>query len=272
MPVNLIEKNKNQYQKIEYFLSEPGKHFIRFLQPLEEAVAIKFHYIPRFKTSIACLGSECPICENNRQLYAENPGKKWNEIPGLVSTSEKYAINILDRTPVKVCPNTACQSEVKADLTGTFPPSCPKCKTIVTGVDITISDKVKVLTLNRTNAEETGKQELSQLDERGEPKPVTSYDFDVLVVAKGEKREMFPPQANPSRNDPVDVPEELFFDCTQAIVRLTPDEMLEHLKGVSIRDLYAARKAEAIAPKDVTTELTEEQKKQIASEVEDILN
>jgi hypothetical protein len=242
MPFQLTQRQISTFKKLDYFNQEPGKHYIRFLEPTESAAVIPFHYFVAKKTSLQCLGEDCPVCKNNRRLLIENPGKKWKEIEGLVSTSDRYAINILDRTMVKICPKTECQAEVKADFTGRFPGTCPYCNSILNQAMAKESGKVKVLSLPRTVAELISDLEAAQLDEAGNPVPVTSYDFELLIMQKGNKRETIP-QVSRERCDVVEIDKEFYFDTSKAVIKLELAEMDDFLKGTALTDIFAKRSA-----------------------------
>lgn len=261
MPFQLTQRQASTFKKLDYFLQEPGKHYIRFLEPTEEAAILPSHYFPRGQTgtSLQCLGEDCPVCKNNRRLWLENPGKKWKDIEGLVSLSDRIAINVLDRTMVKVCPKTECQAEVKAGFTGRFPDTCPYCNSILNQVVAKESGKVKVLSIPPTVSDLVNQLEVAQLDEAGNPVPVTSYDFELLVVQKGKKRETTPQVAR-ERCDVITVPEDVFFDTSRAVIRLELPEMEDFLKGTSLKDIFAKKSAEktteaaesdAVVPADV---------------------
>jgi ssDNA-binding Zn-finger/Zn-ribbon topoisomerase 1 len=245
MPFQLTPRATSTFKKLDYFFQEPGKHYIRFIEPTEKASILPSHYFPRGQTGISlqCLGEDCPACKNNRRLWLENPGKKWKDIEGLISLSDRIAINILDRTMVKVCPKTECQAEVKAGFTGRFPDTCPYCNSILNQAAIKESGKVKVLSIPPTIADLISQLEAAQLDEAGNPVPVTRYDFELLVMQKGKKKEMTPQVAR-ERCDVIIVPEEAYFDTSRAVIRLELAEMEDFLRGASLKDIFAKKSAE----------------------------
>jgi len=63
------------------------------------------HWLNRQRTSILCLGESCPICQNNAKIRAENP-KSFRNIRGYIPIQNRYVVNVLDRTPVVIDPET----------------------------------------------------------------------------------------------------------------------------------------------------------------------
>ena len=57
------------------------------------------HWINSSKTSVLCLGDECPICQQNETIRRENP-KTFQKIKGYIPVQRRWMVNILDRTPV----------------------------------------------------------------------------------------------------------------------------------------------------------------------------
>jgi hypothetical protein len=246
MPFGMPESERKTFKKTVFFTPELGSHYIRFLSPSQKASKTPQHYLAGSRTSVKCLGDECPICENNRILFAENPGKRFIEIKGLNLPSTYAHINILDKTPVKICPNADCGHEVKADMMGKFPTVCPYCispqkQTLLVDVKPSPSGKVKVMSLSKTLAGQVDTQESGVLDAEGNPLPLTSYDYEIFVVPNGDKKSIvFKP--HPEMNGVENVPEEMFFDTENSVLTLTRDEIISLMKGTQLRDIFAARK------------------------------
>lgn len=256
MPFDMPETKKREFRKANYFTMELGTHYIRFLEPTEKAAKIMQHFLPIGRgTTIRCLGDDCPVCANNRVLIAENPEKKFKDIKGLNFASLYAHINVLDRTPVKVCPN--CQHEVKADVNGNYPSVCPYCitptkQTLIVDVAQTLSNKVKVISLSKSLATQIDTQEKGKLDEKKEVIPITSYDFEIFVVPNGDKK--LPAfKAHTERNDIVNVPDEMLYNTEDSVMKLTSDEIISLLKGTQLRDIFAARRGTAVSVTPITS-------------------
>jgi hypothetical protein len=257
MPFGMPEPTKTLFKKTLFFSPEPGTHILRFLEPTVKAAQIDQHWLPASKTSVKCLGENCPICENNRLLLAENPGKKYNEIKGLNFPTLYAHINVLDKTPVKICPNPKCGHEVKADVTGNFPPVCPHCitvqtQTLVVNEPVGISGKVKNISLSRTLAGQVDAQEKGKLDTEGNPIPITAYDFEVFIVTSGDKKNIIF-KAHPEWNAVETVPEDALFDNNNSVMKLERDELIALLKGTQLRDIFAARKEAKVTVTETVT-------------------
>lgn len=273
MPFGMPEPTKTVFKKTTFFAPELGTHIIRFLEPTEKAPKIEQHWLSGSKTSVKCLGDDCPICENNRLLLAENTGKKYIEIKGLNFPTLYAHINILDKTPVKICPNVKCGHEVKADVSGNFPPVCPYCisvqtQTLVVNEPIAISGKVKSMSLSRTLAGQIDMQEKGKLDTEGNPIPITAYDFEVFVVSNGDKKNIVF-KAHPELNAVENVPVEALFDTSNSVMTLTRDELIALLKGTQLRDIFVARKESKPTVEVETTKLS---KDEIEKKVSELMN
>jgi hypothetical protein len=271
MPI-LMSKPQFTFRKSVDFDYSPGKHYIRFLQPFETFVIFDVHWLTSQKALIQCLGKDCPICHNNKIVYAENSGKKGEELAkmGYVRKNQYAYANILDRTEVKVCPNTDCQKEISKDFTDRYPTSCPQCQTLLTSVEPIISNKVKVIRLNRTVVDLMNAKEMSKLDSEGNPILPTSYDWEFLVLP-GDKKETAPdPQL--TRNDEVAVPADALFDLSMKVMKLSPEEILDVLKGVKIRDIFTVRRGNAESSEQSAEkhELTPEQKQEQARRIAEL--
>ena len=90
MPFDITPRTeKKSFQRTVFLSLDLGQHIIRFLQPSSEAYKTYIHFLQNTKISIKCLGDDCPICENNRRLYLQNP-KNAGKIAGYVTRSTRY--------------------------------------------------------------------------------------------------------------------------------------------------------------------------------------
>jgi predicted RNA-binding Zn-ribbon protein involved in translation (DUF1610 family) len=245
MPFAKISQSSKEsnFKKVEYIDLPAGNTIIRILQP--QTYDYFVHYING--AYIMCLGEECPICASNRKLISENPDS-FREIKGWSSRSERHSVNVFDKTPVKVC--SACKKEVKKVGTN-FPPACPGCGQVIVGEEIKPLNKVKVLSRGKTLFENFNGIENSVLDEAGNPIPLTSYDFTLFVTGSGRETNITViPMVD--KKEPLEIAEDALFDLAKTVISVTPEEMQEVQRGVSIKDIFAARKASE--PKEATDE------------------
>lgn len=257
------QKNKSEstFKKFNYFSFEPGRYTIRVLD--NSAQKFLTHWIN--KSTVACLEDECPICKNNKKLIAENPNN-FRNVKGWNPSRKVFFINVLDKTHVKVCPN--CQAE-NYKVNNVFPVKCSSCDSIIMKVAEIPSNKVKVFSRGVNVFEQFNMAEESVLDSESNPIPIQSYDFTVVITGTGkEKNVMLMPV--PTSNEPVEVPTEALFDLSKAVITLTAEEMLELQRGVSMKDIFAARKVteaveEEIAEQQISDEALEEIKKRVSS-------
>ncbi len=230
----------SNFKKTEFIELSPGNHIIRILTV--PALMVDTHFVRM--TTIKCLGDECPVCQNNLKLRTEHPGEKNpTVIPGYSSRRQLAYVNVLDRTPGKICPN--CSAQVKR-VGNAFPASCPKCGAIVSAVKAEPINKVKVLSKGKQFFDQVEFHQASILDEETQtPIGVQNYDLNVLVM--GPKT---PPaiSALASNNDVVEVNPEDLFDLEKAIITLDENEVRDLLRGVNVTDIFRARREAKALP------------------------
>jgi len=256
-------EERTKFRKTEFLYFDIGQHIVRIL---DAPLKVYTHYLPAMRITVKCLGEECPVCHNNRKIFLENP-KNYRDIPGYNSRSPRHLFNVLDRTLVKTCPK--CQFEVKRGGDFQFPSACPKCSTFVTDYTPHPSDKVKVASVSDTVASQINMFEQSMLDASGDPLPVTSYDFMFLVTKMDRKVTV--PSPLIQNNDVVNVPEDAKFDLEKATLKLEADEINELLRGVSLRDIFAARRVDS-AVEEKLDEETKELESDIEKRVSELFN
>jgi hypothetical protein len=226
------KKENTQAKRLEYLdLSSPA--IVRILS--RHPYSVDSHFFMSSKASVECLGDECPVCEVNRKVYANNP-EDFRDDPNYHARSIRFFVNVLDRTPTRIC--AKCNAEVKNPST----PACPKCSEIISGIKPEPLNKVKVLGKGVQLFEQLNAIEASVLGQDGSPLGLTTYDLTLVPSGSGKKTTITP-IPDKSSNDVVEVPEENLFDLTKAIVKLSREEMIDLQKGISLKDIFAARKA-----------------------------
>lgn len=188
------------------------------------------HYIN--KSTIKCLGDNCPVCANNKIIIMQNP-ETFRDDPRYTPKRVVYMVNVLDKTLVRTCPN--CQAEIRQGQ------SCKKCNSIVTG-DPKPSNTVKVLSRGVTLFEHLGSINNAVLDSQGERVGLTRFDITLAVNGSGKDKTITP---IPSQvDDGISTDGLELFDLTKVVVTLTAEEILDLQRGVSLRDIFSARRAE----------------------------
>lgn len=226
--------NSKTFDKINFLTFDVGTHRVRLLP---EPKVIFIHYLPG-KGTVECLGKDCPICENNKRMQIEHP-EDYSKMPGYNKASRRHYVNILDKTSVKVCPN--CGHENKKDMTNRFSPACTKCNTFITGVEETISNKVKIANLSNTTADQVNALAGGQLDTEGNVKSISSYDFVFMVTMTGGKK-IITPMPDSNATDPLPDVSDMLYDLSRAVIKLDRSEIINLVNGVALRDIFAARK------------------------------
>lgn len=246
-PEKVKEQYDSNFRRTVFLRIYPGQHIVRILGP---TIHHEFtHYIANARATIQCPGEGCPICDNNRNLRAENPNKKTNDIPGYSSKRSLYYTNVFDRTPIKRCPS--CQAGVNAINTD-FPPVCPSCKEgMLSDVAPEPCNEIKVFSRGEEFRDHLELVQKTELDANGEEIGLENYDIQLLVGANKQPI----PSAISSRNDVVEFDEEDLFDLPEVIIKLNPDEIRNVLRGVALRDIFLARNAgESTVSENVETD------------------
>jgi len=243
--VENFNTNTTERKRLEYMDTKAGNHLLRILEP--KALDWWTHYMNR--SSVKCLGESCPICKRNYELIRQYPDT-FREEAGFVNRTRRYYVNVLDKTPAKVCGK--CDTEYKhlsqevCECGEVLPPVAPL-------------NKVKVLAKGVTLFEDLANIDSAIRDDLGEVVGITNYDIGLVVTGTGRDTKTTP-VADRTRNEPV--PEGLeLFDLSNALIELTPEEMLELQRGVSLKDIFAARKATentATVPEEVVAGIESE--------------
>lgn len=225
-------------KKKEFLKLSVGNHVIRLLPGTQGFYITYTHWINR--TNLECLGDECPICNNNKRIIAENPDN-FRDVPGYSRKRQVFYVNVLDRTLAKTCPSCG---EVHKAVAGTFPSVCSACNAVM--VDVKTEPLNKIVILNRGSELYDNIKAINNaiLDENGEKIGVENYDLMIMVPPK-TKRPVA--QGLPHQNDEVDVPDDELFVLEEAPLHFEPDEINAFMRGASIKDIFAARRAEETA-------------------------
>lgn len=224
-------EGKKYYDKVQYMELTPGQHIIRVLQ-----VPAKKYTTHWIGGSVLCLGEDCPQCEVNRTILAQTGDnfKEAMKVQGFIWGSERGAVNVLDRTPVRVCPK--CGKEIKA-VNGRMPDTCPGCNNMVRDVEIKPLNVVKIFSRAATVFDQMAQYHKTVLDASGEPLGLTQLDLVLHVVGNTTV-----PVVGEGRDEVTVAPEQL-YDLDNSVIKLSRDEMILRMKGASWKDVYAARRA-----------------------------
>ena len=258
MPFVHDEPTRKTFKKVNYLKLSQGQHRVRILQDPSTALVVYTHFLVT-KTgeySVACLGDEgCPICDNNRRIILENP-KEFRNIPGYFGRSKHYLLNVLDRTLVKTC--SQCQSEIKK-VGNDFPSNCTntECAAFIINEKAHPANKVKALTIGNDTASRLEAIEKSTTNEQGDLLSLT--DFDIVFVVEGVGREKkITPLPSLQYQDKVEIPQDQLEDLQSVTMKLSAEEIMNLLKGISLKDIFNSRRTPQPAPITEATEVKSE--------------
>jgi len=205
-----------------------------------KAHTVEKHFINRSKISVMCLGEEaCPICENNRRLVQANPNVKRNTIAGLIYRQTRFMANVFNRTMVKTTPS----GKIVYPINNKFASADATTGEVLIDIEAKAVNQVQVLERGSTLFSQLNLVHNSVVDEVGQPLGLWTYDISISVVGSG-KDMVTNVTALSHLNDGVEVPDEDRYDLETVGIRLAPDEMVRALEGVTLRDIFAARKQE----------------------------
>lgn len=235
-------KERTEFKKPSYMQLTSGSHTIRVLQ-----TNAKGYFQHWLGGPVECLGDDCPQCQLNKKLIAEN-NNDFNvakKIPGFNWRQERAAVNVLDRTPVKICPQ--CQTEIKAE-DDVFSASCPSCGHFIQKVPAKPLNEVKIFSRAASVFQKLDLFDKSTLDEDGEKIGLTNFDVELLVSGNTT----IPRKTN--NFDEIEVDDADLYDLDMVVMNLTPDEMSQRMRGVSFKDIFAARRAGEDTKVEVSTD------------------
>lgn len=228
--VKFNSNSDSKFKKTEFMSLTNGAHTVRLLN--DKAKTVPTHFFNRSKATVLCLGDECPICANNKKLYMQF-NKEANKQPEYNKVTYRFYVNVLDKTPAKTC--TKCGLEYK-DIRNTV---C-SCGEILPAT-ATPLNKVKVIAKGLTLRDDLDSVSRAILDNTGTPVPLTSYDMVLMVTGAGTRDAHITPVPRPDMNEPT--PEGLeLFDLERATIKFDASEMLDLQRGVSLKDIFSARK------------------------------
>lgn len=185
------------------------------------------------RVGLICPGKDvCPICIRNLEISYNR------DHPDYIPLQRRHRVNVLDVTEVKRCPN--CEAVYVASVA---PDVCTSegCGTNLSEVPVEPLREVKILERGRTLMEQFNALEKTSNPATGKIEPLQSYP--ILLIATGAGIDMVI-VAIPQAPTNEDVEQYEKFDLTQGL-ELSPDEIQYLLNGGVLRDVLAARSAEA---------------------------
>jgi hypothetical protein len=265
--MSFFEKSgdESRFRKTEYLKLTPGTHTIRIVQNVG-----KKYYQHWLGMGVECLGEACPQCKQNKRIIDDiggDPQEAYkyassNKVDGFVGKQARGAVNVLDRTPIKVCPN--CQTENRP-ANNVFAAACSSCGQLITEVEPNITNNIKVFSRAASVFEQIDDLDRAVLDKEGEPRGVTNFDLNLHVVGNNT----VPVPAD--NYEVLEVDEEKFFDLENVVVNFTVEEMEQRMKGASFKEIFQSRRSESEAYGDAeesAVEVDKEKVVEIESEIE----
>lgn len=219
---------------------------------------VQTHFVNR--ATVQCIGEGCPICANNKMLIMQFPDTFKDE-PKYAPRRTVNLVNVLDKSMVRVCPK--CATEIHA--TANQAPSACKCGEILAGAP-TRSMKVKVLSRGVTLFDQLDAINNAIMDAQGERVGLTGYDLTFVISGTGKNKTITPIAGQISPMDEYN--EADLYDLENVTLKLDAMEMLDLQRGVSLKDIFAARKATEKAASVAESALPKELMDAVQSDVD----
>ena len=213
------------------FLDLNGTDTVRILT--DGYLPVQTHYIN--KATVVCLGDDCPVCASNKMLIMQFP-ETFREESKYSPRRIANLVNMLDKTMVRVC-ECGLESRFNQNTPGAV--TC-KCGKIISG-DAAPSMRIKVLSRGVTLFDQLDAINNAILDASGERVGLTGYDVTLVVSGIGKSKTITPIAGQVSPKP--EIKEEDLFDLDNVTIKLTPPELVDLMRGVSLRDIFSARRA-----------------------------
>jgi hypothetical protein len=249
-----IKFNSGNFEKArrtEFMSLTTGAHTVRILQ--NQAKTVPIHFFNANKVSVLCLSDECPVCANNKKLIMQFP-ENFREQHDYNKINYRFYVNVLDKTPAKVCGK--CQKEYK-NLAMTI---CT-CGEVLNAV--APLNKIKVMSKGLTLRDDLDSIDKAIQSPNGEPVGLTNYDMVLMVSGTGRDTKVTPVPRTEA-NEPFVLAEgQELFDLEKCYIALTPSEMLDAQRGVQLKDIFAGRRAskqisvEPVVPQETLDQVNE---------------
>jgi len=252
----------SNFKKTEYLKLTPGTHVIRIIQD-----SGRKYYQHWMGSGVECLGDDCPQCKLNRQIIDDIGGdfesayKEARKVEGFIPRQPRGAVNVLDRTPIKICTNCGHENRPVSNV---FPAACSECGQSIVSIEPHVTNKVKVFSRAATVFEQIDDLDKSVLDENKEPVGVRNFDLALHVV--GNQTVPVPTD----NRDVVEFEEDDLFDLDRVALKLTPEEMEKKMKGVSFTEIFKARGSSEESDVESVIQPDEEKVAEIQSEISDL--
>ena len=219
----------SKFRKTEYIQLAQGENTIRFLENATDRYA---HFVNR--AYVACLGDDCPICENNKRIIYENR-ESFRDDKSYRPRSQRFYVNVMDKTRVKTCP--ACATVTKNLSLAT----CPACATVLS--DVHPLNQIKVLAKGRELFESLVMLSNTIRNEGDEVVPITTYDWTLVVSGTEKNTKTTPMPRWTGQGNVQDLFGQEAFPLENVLPELTREELVDLMNGASLKDIFAIRKA-----------------------------
>jgi hypothetical protein len=193
---------------------------------------VQTHWVQGRKLPVRCLGGECPICDRNKSINYDN------KHPDFIRRDTSNIVNVIDLTPVKICPHCEFMNDKAAT-------KCvnEECNKIIIDVDVQPLKAVRYLEGNEslfTQIRMTIGQTLSNLGL--EKEDIQKLVF-VITRTKHQDRNVHTIFPSIGDKDAVEADEyrDRIFNYEDTGIHFSHDEMVMLMNGASFKDVIAKR-------------------------------
>jgi hypothetical protein len=224
--LNTPKYDNKQSKVTDYIRLENDKPIkVQLLSPVG-TVYTHWMFTDGKKMPFRCLGEMCPVCARNSSV--EN-----DEDPDFIKKDRAYIVNVVDLTPMKICPK--CENVNEKNATKC---SNEECGTVIIDVDPQPLDRVRYLESSWTVFEQI-KQTAEALVDQG-----MDIKSTPLVIRKSKaSNDKIVATVIPSPKDEVDVRKytDNLFDYEKTGIHVNHQEMIILMNGGSFKDILKKR-------------------------------
>jgi hypothetical protein len=197
------------------------------------------------------LGENCPICLKNESLKHEFPDS-FRKQKGYIGRNRRYLVNVLDKTPVLKDQETGVEYYA---YKGKFPTVSSDGEKSLVDLKPEPSNTIKILERGRELFEQLAsihnETSISEIDPTSGDELVsgglTSFDIKLVTMGAGKDMVITVMPILQSNDDvgPILKERELKTHVLSTVgILLSPNEMVDLTRGVSLKDIFSKRRAE----------------------------
>lgn len=232
----------NSSDKITFFSFNFGTSTIQFFKPQANqttiAKALPVHYVVKSRATVLCLGDACEICKRNMRIYESSQDPLSD--PNFIRKDVRFYSYILNKTLTRRCPYCGFDNLV---LSQKEPEICSSCQALLP--ESVVSEplnRIQVLAISKSLATEFN----NLLFEHFNGDVDKFLRSDILVTTRpaapgsNSKKRTYSFRIGNMDGDVLS--SDGLKPLEDFVIKLTPEEQLMLLDGMSVKDIYTLRR------------------------------